>query len=926
MKNVWDDFVAIAIQNEILVQSGQADADAPCVPAPSKRRPWLRGLINLLTDDLDDDFPDLDTPSNRLATEDTQHYCGTVQGPFGAVCKHFEITADGACHRICLDNETLCQKYFFKENERLHIYADQTDSGLVARLVMDEDAFSAARYFCGPDFDVSVAEDFLHLDSRRQTAYIRLATHKALRKSALCGLSYIATHALADEPLSALDSWTEQFSARVAGKISCADLKRDLLQMYARDLLGPDLTAPDPGDLADPLFYSRNKLLPLALFAVIGGFSVWHEQGLSTGQILGKRLSAGWHILLRDALCTMAASKLVEPVLQALMDAFPDYPKLEETFNDIFFAVCKHSTCISDSILHRMCDLMFRDGIYRSQTQQMCDVLSGPNSEHFCSYIMDRFTNACVTGIAQYHFCAAAIVNAQRHRAGQNPLEEAVREITRAATDRDYLLNVLCLGMLAWDDRIARKHYPVKGLVLEQKTVDKLVSHLSTPDRLRFPIVACAIHDLILKDILEPTILGEKVRQTALRALGDDQIRKRAEELLSLIPLPATPPAKGNQKLLQNYLERYEACHRNSKSDEQCEQLFAVLCHLGTFPTAQERREQFDRIMERFTERAAYADSDTKWRMGNLMYSVGLAPYVWTDFPTRADPATLDHPLSEERKAELLRLSKRLGEEDGTYRVTNTEESLEIIKFIAPYTYSARTRQAPEPVGLGAHVLLEVSDPGSYIIVKWFEILCRYATGPRVLAYYRAYHQVLDLPDSLFPDTSRGSNRQLYEAHKAFLQKSPRVLEGLRLAVMHSNPGVIAAFMDSEYRPLTDNPQFVDSVMVHAQLHGCLAELCTIYEGRYGTEEALARRKQPEMFYQALEPELRQIFERIMQEPATPQSASAPPEGAAPIGTLQADMEYLPTRYYDDPTIRAYTLLKTPQFSHLVTFPGRNDR
>lgn len=919
--NIWNNFVAYAMQKELLSQLGQVHADVPLPLAPHNTMPWTKILAKMSWDDFGDDFPDFDSPNKRVAAEDAQHYCGTVQGPFGAVCKHFEITGDGVCHRIRLDDKTLCQRYFFKENERLHIYADQTENGPVARLVMDDDAFSAARYFHGPDFDLSVAEDFLHLDTQRQTAYTRLVTDEALRKSVLCGLSYVATR-IADDHTAPADIL---FPPHIVKKAGCADIAPELLRTYARDLF--DSAQDEPHSDA---FTSHNTsgLLSLILFAIIRGFSAWHEQGLTTPRILIEKLSSGRRFLFRDILCTTADPKLLDSVLTELIEAFPDYPASEEIFNDIFFGVCRQSTCLSDTALHRMCDLMFQDGIYQSQTQQMDKVLSGPNGKRFRSYIMDRFADACNAGVARYHFCAAAIVNAQRHCARKNLPEEAARGITQSTTTQDYLLNVLCLGLLAWDALIGHKYYAVKKLVLKQKTVTKLVSHLSTPDRLFFPIVACAVHDLMLCEVISTTVLGEAERQAALRALEDEQTRRRAEELLSLIALPAAPPATSNTELLQKYLTRFEASLRDPKSDEKSEQLYAVLCHLGAFPTAQERREQLDRIIRRFAERKAYADGDTKWRIGNLIRSVAPFPHIWTDTFTQVDPAALDQPLSKERTAELAQLSSRLEEEDRTYRVTDTGEALDIIKFISSYAYALFARNKPEPSGLGRHVLLELPNPGSYIIVKWFQILCMYAPGPRALAYYHDHHQVLDLPANLSFSSSLGSsNRALYELYKTFLQSRPRALEGILCAMSTGNLDVISAFMDSQYRPLVDNLAFVNAILNNAESHNHEEALCKIYEGRHGTDEALARRKRVGALSQKLDNELAQLISQLQKADKTPvlPDKDSPILKPAELSSLQSflgTVEYAPTNYYDDLTILANTLLRHPHLHPFVMALG----
>ena len=968
MMNTWDNFVSLVMAKELLAEAGEDELQIAEQCYKNKNATILQSLLNIPDYDSDEDsYEDwfelgidrsLAEKAKVPAREQYLHYFGFIKGPVGSVCKSFDVDADGITQRISISNQTKLQKYFFSENEGVHIYAEKSKTGLVARYVINEDIYQVAKLFKGPDFGTHLVGEYLQLSSAEQTAYSLLASNKELRRTILYALSYLATYAIVSRTYSddVLRVATEHFNTCIRQKYGCLEVKPELVSVCAKDLFGSeqiDLSMDHlaPALQADYTFSISNKLLPFTLFAITNGFSAWHEQGLSTTQIIIEKLAASKRRRVIDALCTMTHPSLVNAVLTEVVEACSSYPQHNGAFNDMLFQIlsrCKH---LEAGTIQCMCDFMFKSTIYQDQVQHIHNVICGPNGEAFRSYIMGSYLNGYENKVAEFQFCAAAITNAERHNNGINPLDYALTHISAEEQNAEWLLDVMCLGILAWDGRIDHANYSVKNVSLSQEIVNKLVPFLSTPDKLFFPIISCTIHDLILNEVLEPNILGEAERQAALQVLSYETYRRRAEELLSLIPAPATENSTCTQSnLVSSYMQRYEACHQDPKSEENCEVLLAVLFHLGVFPTLAERQEQLNRVMLRSISSRVFNDNSNKWRLGNLLYNNGLGPHFWTEYSTQTDPATLDCELSDGRKAELIQLSKELTSANQTYTVSNTQEALDIIKFIKPYTYEKHTQHKAEPANLGSHIILEPLTPGSYIIVNWFEILCRYASGERVLAFYHTHREVLDRPTNLVQSSLQGGRRGFYEAYKAILRGKSRVSSGLCKAITGRNLDVISTFMQSEYCSLVDNKGFVGSFIDDVCTYGTeddVAAIHSLYEGRYGTDVALerVRAKYPAKSFDLLSTldRIDRLIEEMQRKDADSEPRPSesyrpkrplPPEILQPIeapasesglSAIRKELEYYPSEYYDDRTIQIHTLLKNPFLNHLVMRLGFDD-
>lgn len=185
--------------------------------------------------------------------------------------------------------------------------------------------------------------------------------------------------------------------------------------------------------------------------------------------------------------------------------------------------------------------------------------------------------------------------------------------------------------------------------------VEKLVSLLVTPDKLNFPIAVCVLHDLIIQRVLKCDIFPEQARNSAISALKDSDIRRRAEELLSLI---AFPDDGGNElqsaemtALADDYHHRFVSSLKDPECNEPPELLFSVLCHLNAWETSESRWEALNQISRYYSENSKWVCNETTFRMERYIARYAPNPQFWPMHTTRVAPRRIGKAIVRGRTA-----------------------------------------------------------------------------------------------------------------------------------------------------------------------------------------------------------------------------------------------------------------------------------
>lgn len=826
------------------------------------------------------------------------HYIGVPKKSQDGAGDGILVTWEGGSVRLALTGRTKVEPARAPHIAPLHILATQD---LEARYFLSTETYESLQYYYGNQLCEDHIDSFLELNPQTAAFLHALATDPEIRRSLLYGLSYLAGVVLQQETPICQESQAQilsRFHQEAAPAVSCQPLLPAWFALGAQILFGQF-----------PLHWAREEsrfpqhhLMTLGVFAIAGGIVPTCLKGESPVSVLLDFFQKYRLLRSHEHALALLPSDRLSVFVDGILAMKPETEAEQDILDRWLFHLLVYHPALPQAILERICHTLFLGTINTDQLKRFQKLLDGPNGSRFEAYILKAFHEGADRGMAHYHFCAASVLNTRRAMGKEDPVLVALNHMVEAQDDTEFLINSLCLSMLAWHPRAGGQscHASLKQMELSPEIISRLTGFLShTENKLHFTLAASAIHDLAIEGFVKCEELPSFARSSALAVLSDPDAHRRAEELLSIIPLPDAIFCEDHfADLAKDYLSKFADSLEDPDCKNSPEVLFATVCHLGGWPSQEARWDALNRICRYYNDHSKHILEETSLRMDRYIARFAPYPQPWPMHSTHTVPENLGKPLQDWEQAFFTDLALSLeASEEPPYVVKITYEALRLLDWLKAKDRDESELNRQKIESVLRNTRLEIPAPGSYVVVSWFRLLCSHGCAEQALECYQQYKDILDMPDSvmlgsLFDDSG------FFRQHRNYLQSRSRVAAALFQGLGFGHLEPIRTFLNSQYRELVDGPDFAKALPTRCP-HALLTQLSELYEGRHGLDSACrtaARYPDISHLHAMLDKRIAELEE---QSPVPPTVSSR--------------------SFYDDKTVIQYILLQDPD-SHSTVF------
>lgn len=623
----------------------------------------------------------------------------------------------------------------------------------------------------------------------------------------------------------------DNFNSRYAPKLGCGEA------VYHRVCTALELLRLRPCLMKEAhVDWQGDPILVEAVtFAILRDCSEWHWEEPSIARILLENITHTGRLYAVDCLPLICDPDRYAALIREFIDTLRGSDqRLASRAEDWLFLCLVQNRFEDPALLGAVCDALFANTVSNWQVTRFADILSGPNGEEFDRYIDISFVESCRRGEPRFGFAEGALYLHKALADAEKPLSVAEHFCLEATEPEDRLPWLSAMSLTLWCGLLDGPT-PEPTYRASVELCELLRTLLTEPDGAGYAIAASCAEDLILSGRIDPSVLDEAVGIAAMASLDKPRAQKWAEHILALLSHSLLSDSRLKAACRTRFFEESAPPHYQQDAALS----FGCCLALGCW-NHEEVLDAFAWLCRYYERSLRSVDHYQLTRLEHLMHR--LIP-DGRYFPVRSsvsDPL-LFQELSPEAVARQQQRLLRLAAPDAPEQVlTEPKDVLETLLYLDSI-FDVVSENPEQYRCLLEKQAFSLQKPGSFLVTRWFEYLCRMGLGPQAVDFYRQHKAILDLPMCWYPVHLTGKLRNIV-SYLHFWSFPSRLCAGIRCSLRCQRIEVLQAFANSEFRHIVDNEVFLNKA-IHPFADALLPEVSALFDGRHGLAARAAAHK-----------------------------------------------------------------------------------
>lgn len=630
--------------------------------------------------------------------------------------------------------------------------------------------------------------EYFLLSPEQQTVLARYLTKPKYTRSCLLCFGYIASCMVKDKEYlkkvsveSAISDCLALFDEAMPAEIDTEQVLTLLsIQQFQESLR---MTK----EQANPYFRAHSQeVIRLCVFAIVNNCSAWSLERSSSEILVEQDRLLG--LYLYEALDVCSTKQIEELIDDWIRPADSAEDRNKE--DNLLFRTLVSYPRLNSKYTARICDHLFKDNSITSLEAMELLQDDYQNKKTIKKYIKRRFSESIKNGDPQYVY-AKAVFDAYVDESEAVP--NAMVRVCSSQKMDDVIAGLAIVSLAAWlQIRKNRMRYLSVPFKTSKGFVDKLLDLVSGMDPAYFNIAVNCIADLYLLGQLDNRVLNQqRVLNAAITTLhsSDLEQQRHTEKLLGIMPLSVNLPSRFIEKYGDAYCSNLKGAFKSATIN-----MFRILVKTQFWNNKNELLGAYRRLyLHAYEHRDDLVEEDIA-SLQLLKYE--LLESFGKGITKETSEAVLDsmsRPLPKEEEDWLKAITEMLlANPQTTLEVEDQENVANLLKFTEAHL------SEPDACALLERTKIDNADIGSFLVLRWFVLLCRYSKSPeKIFAFYQQFAEVLNRPTKYsWVRGHRGRNADFCEYAK-FLQTPCRLTAALEL----SQTSTLIFFVDQKELP-----------------------------------------------------------------------------------------------------------------------------